>query len=103
MRVLLARSRSRSVPTATMMKMPTNRSDSCELQPSWVTPEVTVWTSSAPRSVPSTEPRPPMIDVPPMTTAAITASSLPVPTDWSSVEVPWAITKQDAEADQQAR
>ena len=84
-----------------MMKMPTNRSDSCELQPSWVTPEVTVCTSSAPSSVPSTDPRPPMIDVPPITTAAITASSLPVPTDWSSVEVPWAMTKQDAEPDQQ--
>ena len=37
-----------------------------------------------------------MIEVPPMTTAAITASSLPEPTDWSSVEVPWAITKHDA-------
>ena len=36
-----------------------------------------------------------MIDVPPITTAAITASSLPAPTDWSSVEVPWAITKQE--------
>ena len=79
-----------------MMKMPTNRSDSWEFQPSWVTPEVTVWTSSAPSRVPSTEPRPPMIEVPPMTTAAMTASSLPVPTDWSSVEVPWAMTKQDA-------
>ena len=37
-----------------------------------------------------------MIDVPPMTTAAMTASSLPLPTDWSSVEVPCAMTKQDA-------
>ena len=47
-RVLRVRARSRSVPTATMMKIPTKRSDSCELQPSWVTPEVTDWTSSAP-------------------------------------------------------
>ena len=37
-----------------------------------------------------------MIEVPPMTTAAMTASSLPVPTDWSRVEVPCAMTKQDA-------
>ena len=42
-----------------------------------------------------------MIDVPPITTAAITASSLPVPTDWSSVEVPWAIDEAGAEPDQQ--
>jgi hypothetical protein len=37
-----------------------------------------------------------MIDVPPMTTAAMTASSLPEPTDWSSVEVPCAMTKHEA-------
>ena len=79
-----------------MMKIPTNRSDSCDRQPSWVTPEVTVCTSSAPSNVPSTEPRPPMIDVPPMTTAAMTASSLPLPTFWSRFEVPCAMTKQDA-------
>jgi hypothetical protein len=79
-----------------MMKTPTNRSDSCDFQPSWVTPDVTVCTSSAPSRVPSTEPRPPMIEVPPMTTAAMTASSLPLPTDWSRVDVPWAMTKQDA-------
>ena len=79
-----------------MMEMPTNRSDSCDLQPSWVTPEVTVCTSSAPSKVPSTDPRPPMIEVPPMTTAAMTASSLPLPTFWPRVEVPCATTKQDA-------
>jgi ribose/xylose/arabinose/galactoside ABC-type transport system permease subunit len=95
-RSLLARRRSRSVPTATMMKMPTNRSDNCEGQPSCVTPDLTVCTSSAPSRVPSTEPRPPMIDVPPITTAAITASSWPEPTDWSRLEVPLARVKMDA-------
>ena len=65
-------------------------------QPAGSPPRSTVCTSSAPSTVPSTEPRPPMIEVPPMTTAAITASSLPVPTFWPRVEVPWAMTKQAA-------
>src|SRR5690606_24213482 len=74
---LLARSRMRSVPTAMTMKMPTKRKPSWVGQPSWVTPETTVCTRIAPSRVPTTLPRPPMIEVPPMTTAAMTCSSLP--------------------------
>ncbi len=69
---------------------PTKKSLSWLGQPSWVVPEATICTRSAPSTVPRTDPRPPVIDVPPMTTAAMTASSRPEPTDWSRVEVPEA-------------
>src|SRR4029453_3867181 len=71
-----------STPTATRMNTPMNSAVSSLGHPSRVTAALTVPTSRAPRMVPSTVPRPPRMLVPPMTTAAITCSSKPVPTAW---------------------
>src|SRR4029453_7943573 len=78
----LLRWRSRSTPTATRMNTPMNRAVSSLGQPSRVTAAETVPTSRAPSTVPNTVPRPPRMLVPPMTTAAITWSSKPVPQAW---------------------
>src|SRR4029450_8354248 len=78
----LLRWRRRSTPTATRMNTPMNRAVSSLGHPSRVTAALTVPTSRAPSTVPSTVPRPPRMLVPPMTTAAITWSSKPVPTAW---------------------
>ena len=51
--------------------------------------------STAPRQLPTTRPRPPRIEAPPMITAAITISSAPSP-DCEVVPLSWATAMRPA-------